>query len=320
MITRRASVTALVAVAVAGLASGCLSSGGSGGSSDGAGTAQRPGKSTSRSMYGLGSRQRGRVQGRRQQAWAQARTASPSSSPRPRRGTPRSGPASPVATRPTWGSSRSRGSCATWPSRRSSSPSTTPRQRRQARPGARLRRRRHVRRRQGLRPARTRSASRASSGPTGQLQGSRLHRAAKTLDEMLALDRPDQGPAGKVPVVHRRRVRHRRPAGPSRTGSRTSSSAFAGPDNYDKWVTGALKFNSPEIKPAFEYFQKIAFTDGNVRGGTKSIVATNFQTGGNALFDQPAGLLPVQAGDASIADKGGFPDTVIAKPRHRRSA
>ena len=33
MITRRASVTALVAVAVAGLASGCLSSGGSGGSS-----------------------------------------------------------------------------------------------------------------------------------------------------------------------------------------------------------------------------------------------------------------------------------------------
>ena len=64
---------------------------------------------------------------------------------------------------------------------------------------------------------------------------------------------------------------------------------LAGPDNYDKWVTGALKFNSPEIKPAFEYFQKIAFTDGNVRGGTKSIVATNFQTGGNALFDNPPG-------------------------------
>ncbi|MEP6796949.1 MAG: extracellular solute-binding protein, partial [Lapillicoccus sp.] len=41
---------------------------------------------------------------------------------------------------------------------------------------------------------------------------------------------------------------------------------IAGPDNYDKWVKGTLKFNSPEIKPAFEYFQKIAFTDGNVRG------------------------------------------------------
>ncbi len=62
---------------------------------------------------------------------------------------------------------------------------------------------------------------------------------------------------------------------------------FAGPDNYDKWVKGELKFDSPEIKPAFDYFKQIAFTDGNVLGGTKAIVATNFQTGGNALFKQP---------------------------------
>jgi len=53
MITRRASVTALVAVAVAGLASGCLSSGGSS-SSSGEGTASGPGKSTIEVMYGLG--------------------------------------------------------------------------------------------------------------------------------------------------------------------------------------------------------------------------------------------------------------------------
>src|SRR4051812_33388721 len=55
MITRRASVTALVAVAVAGLASGCLSSGGSSGSSDGGATASGPGKSTIEVMYGLGA-------------------------------------------------------------------------------------------------------------------------------------------------------------------------------------------------------------------------------------------------------------------------
>lgn len=61
----------------------------------------------------------------------------------------------------------------------------------------------------------------------------------------------------------------------------------AGPENYDKWVKGELKFNSPEIKPAYDYFHKIAFTDGNVRGGTKAIVSINFQTGGNALFTQP---------------------------------
>jgi alpha-glucoside transport system substrate-binding protein len=86
---------------------------------------------------------------------------------------------------------------------------------------------------------------------------------------------------------------------------------FAGPDNYDKWVKGELKFNSPEIKPAWDYFQKIAFTDGWVRGGTKSIVATNFQTGGNALFlPQPGCYLFKQA--TFVANKGGFPDAVIA--------
>src|SRR3954471_6328346 len=54
MITRRASVTALAAVAVAGLASGCLSSGTSGGSS-GEGTAAGAGKGTIEVMYGLGA-------------------------------------------------------------------------------------------------------------------------------------------------------------------------------------------------------------------------------------------------------------------------
>ena len=87
---------------------------------------------------------------------------------------------------------------------------------------------------------------------------------------------------------------------------------FAGPDNYDKWVKGELKFNSPEIKPAWEYFQKIAFGEGFVRGGTKSIVATNFQTGGNAMFTQPPGCYLFKQA-TFVANKGGFPDAVIAK-------
>jgi alpha-glucoside transport system substrate-binding protein len=87
---------------------------------------------------------------------------------------------------------------------------------------------------------------------------------------------------------------------------------FAGPENYDKWVTGELKFNSPEIKPAFDYFQKIAFTNGNVRGGTKSIASTNFQTGGNALFKQPPGCYLFKQA-TFIAGPGGFPDAVVAK-------
>ena len=87
---------------------------------------------------------------------------------------------------------------------------------------------------------------------------------------------------------------------------------FAGPENYDKWVKGELKFNSPEIKPAWEYFEKIAFGKDNVRGGTKSIVATNFQTGGNAMFAQPPGCYLFKQA-TFVANKGGFPDSVIAK-------
>ncbi len=84
---------------------------------------------------------------------------------------------------------------------------------------------------------------------------------------------------------------------------------IAGPENYDKWVKGELKFNSPEIKPAFEYFQKIAFTKGNVRGGTKAIISTNFQTGGNSLFDSPPGCYLFKQA-TFIAGAGGFPDKV----------
>lgn len=87
---------------------------------------------------------------------------------------------------------------------------------------------------------------------------------------------------------------------------------FAGPENYDKWVKGELKFNSPEIKPAFEYFEKIAFADGNVLGGRKAIVSTNFGTGGNALFKQPPGCYLFKQA-TFVAAPGGFPDEVVAQ-------
>ena len=86
---------------------------------------------------------------------------------------------------------------------------------------------------------------------------------------------------------------------------------LAGPANYDKWVSGQLKFNSPEIKPAFDYFKKIAFNNANVLGGTKSIVSTNFQTGGNGLFKTPPGCYLFKQA-TFIAGKGGFPDKVLA--------
>ncbi len=48
----------------------------------------------------------------------------------------------------------------------------------------------------------------------------------------------------------------------------------AGIDAYNQWITGELKFDSPEITAAMDVLSKIYFTEGNVYGGNTAIVAT----------------------------------------------
>jgi alpha-glucoside transport system substrate-binding protein len=69
-----------------------------------------------------------------------------------------------------------------------------------------------------------------------------------------------------------------------------------------------LKFNSPEIKAAFEYFQKIAFTEGNVRGGTKAIVCDQLPDRRQRAVRRPPGCYLFKQA-TFIAGKGGFPDS-----------
>ncbi len=59
------------------------------------------------------------------------------------------------------------------------------------------------------------------------------------------------------------------------------------PENYDKWVKGELKFDSPEVRKAVEYVTKIWFEDKYVFGGRKSIPATNFGDAPKPMFDKP---------------------------------
>ena len=206
MITRRASVTALAAVAVAGLASGCLSS--NSGSSSGGGTAAGPGKGTVEVMYGFGADSEAGLQGGPQQVRASANgftikfTKAAVVGHRDPRARRRWQPAGRRA------SSRSPASCATSPSRRRSWPGTTPTSRRDEQTWYRVRRapaRAPTARSTASRP---RSASRASSGTTSRTSGDRRTQLPKTLDEMLTLT--DQlKAAGQDAVVHRGRVRQR---------------------------------------------------------------------------------------------------------------
>ncbi|MFN2190160.1 MAG: ABC transporter substrate-binding protein, partial [Candidatus Promineifilaceae bacterium] len=63
----------------------------------------------------------------------------------------------------------------------------------------------------------------------------------------------------------------------------------AGAEAYDKWTTGELKFDSPEVKQAFETAGNIFFNEDYVLGGTTGILTTNFGDSPLPLFDDPPG-------------------------------
>jgi len=59
------------------------------------------------------------------------------------------------------------------------------------------------------------------------------------------------------------------------------------PENYDRWVAGDLKFNSPEVKRAAEVMGEIWFNPDYVFGGTTSILTTPFGDAPTPMFDDP---------------------------------
>lgn len=58
----------------------------------------------------------------------------------------------------------------------------------------------------------------------------------------------------------------------------------AGVDAYQRWITGDLKFNSPEIKTAMDDIAKVFFGNGYVDGGTTAITGTDFRTAMDPMF------------------------------------
>ncbi len=57
--------------------------------------------------------------------------------------------------------------------------------------------------------------------------------------------------------------------------------------NYDKWVKGELKFDSPEVKKAIETFAEIWNNDKYVYGGKAAIVSTFFGDAPTPMFENP---------------------------------
>ena len=84
-----------------------------------------------------------------------------------------------------------------------------------------------------------------------------------------------------------------------------------GPDVYDKWVKHEIKFDSPEVRRAFEAYNRLVMTEGYAYGGAKSAVSTAFGTALNPMFKTPPGCYTGKQGNF-ITQKGFFPDNVFA--------
>ncbi|MFF0161209.1 ABC transporter substrate-binding protein [Streptomyces sp. NPDC005263] len=82
---------------------------------------------------------------------------------------------------------------------------------------------------------------------------------------------------------------------------------YGGVDKYNQWVSHDIKFDSPLVRQAAAQFQKIAFTDGNVLGGRKSIASNAFGTAGNPMFQSKPGCYMYQQGSFIT---GMFPKNV----------
>lgn len=59
------------------------------------------------------------------------------------------------------------------------------------------------------------------------------------------------------------------------------------PENYDRWVNGELKFDSPEVRKAVEYVTAIWFNDKYVYGGRKAIPTIFFGDAPKPMFENP---------------------------------
>lgn len=58
-------------------------------------------------------------------------------------------------------------------------------------------------------------------------------------------------------------------------------------ENYDKWVSGELKFASPEVKHAAEVMSDLWFKEGYTYGGRQAIATTNFGDAPKPMFENP---------------------------------
>jgi alpha-glucoside transport system substrate-binding protein len=84
---------------------------------------------------------------------------------------------------------------------------------------------------------------------------------------------------------------------------------YGGPQKYDQWVKHEIPFTDPVVVQSAQEFEKLALANGNVYGGRKSVVSTNFGVAINPEFDNPPKCFLHKQGNF-ITQKGFLKDSV----------
>ncbi len=85
----------------------------------------------------------------------------------------------------------------------------------------------------------------------------------------------------------------------------------AGPEVYDQWVNHEIPFDDPAIKEAAQRFEALALEEGKVLGGRQGVVSTAFSTAANPMFAEPPRCMLHRQGNF-ITQEGFFPDEIVA--------
>ncbi len=80
-------------------------------------------------------------------------------------------------------------------------------------------------------------------------------------------------------------------------------------ENYDRWVAGELKFDSPEVRKAVKAMTDIWFADGMVYGSRTGIATTSFGDAPKVMFEKPPKAWLHKQGNFITSF---FPDNLVA--------
>lgn len=83
-----------------------------------------------------------------------------------------------------------------------------------------------------------------------------------------------------------------------------------GPEVYDQWTSHEIPFNDPRVVEALDHLGELLLTEGNVLGGSQTILNTEFSEASLPLFEDPPRAMLHRQGNFVT---GFFPDDVQAE-------